>query len=267
MRIKLLSERLLAWRDTQGRYALDRRILRAPRRIALVRTQRGERAALLLSRLEIRPYRPVHRGAVRAGGKRLLRQDQAEVLSADRARRHPVGLYGAVRSCSRRSRRSNGRRCRRRIAITASAGRSATTCRRWRAASIPATSRSCTAPTCTATRCTGAPRARTTSATEADLRDRGIIGRPVSSARGATPRPGSTTGASRQWIMPWYTMVPPYGDNALNAHAWVPIDDENCFTWTFTYHPTRPLSAMELDTMRKGRRHPCRADSRHASGR
>jgi phenylpropionate dioxygenase-like ring-hydroxylating dioxygenase large terminal subunit len=55
-----------------------------------------------------------------------------------------------------------------------------------------------------------------------------------------------------QWIMPWYTMVPPYGDNALNAHAWVPIDDENCFTWTFTYHPTRPLSDTELDTMRKG---------------
>ena len=52
--------------------------------------------------------------------------------------------------------------------------------------------------------------------------------------------------------MPWYTMVPPYGDNALNAHAWVPIDDENCFTWTFTYHPTRPLSDMELDVMRKG---------------
>jgi phthalate 4,5-dioxygenase oxygenase subunit len=55
-----------------------------------------------------------------------------------------------------------------------------------------------------------------------------------------------------QWIMPWYTMVPPYGSNALNAHAWVPIDDENCFTWTFTYHPTRPLSEIELDTMRKG---------------
>jgi hypothetical protein len=55
-----------------------------------------------------------------------------------------------------------------------------------------------------------------------------------------------------QWIMPWYTMVPPYGDNALNAHAWVPIDDENCYTWTFTYHPTRPLSDMELDVMRKG---------------
>ncbi len=55
-----------------------------------------------------------------------------------------------------------------------------------------------------------------------------------------------------QWIMPWYTMVPPYGDNALNAHAWVPIDDQNCFTWTFTYHPTRALSQMELDIMRSG---------------
>jgi phthalate 4,5-dioxygenase oxygenase subunit len=55
-----------------------------------------------------------------------------------------------------------------------------------------------------------------------------------------------------QWIMPWYTMVPPYGDNALNAHAWVPIDDENCFTWTFTYHPTRPLSETELSVMREG---------------
>jgi hypothetical protein len=55
-----------------------------------------------------------------------------------------------------------------------------------------------------------------------------------------------------QWIMPWYTMVPPYGDNALNAHAWVPIDDDNCFTWTFTYHPTRKLSDMEIDVMQKG---------------
>src|SRR2546430_14946352 len=52
--------------------------------------------------------------------------------------------------------------------------------------------------------------------------------------------------------MPWNSRVPPYGDNALNAHAWVPIDDENCFTWTFTYHPTRPLTQMELDTMSSG---------------
>src|ERR1700751_517436 len=55
-----------------------------------------------------------------------------------------------------------------------------------------------------------------------------------------------------QWVMPFHTMIPPYGDNALNGHAFVPIDDENCMVWCFTHHPTRPLSAQELDTMRRG---------------
>lgn len=54
------------------------------------------------------------------------------------------------------------------------------------------------------------------------------------------------------WIMPWYTIVPPYGDNPLHGHAWVPIDDENCFAWTFSYHPARPLNELELDVMHKG---------------
>ena len=70
-----------------------------------------------------------------------------------------------------------------------------------------------------------------------------------------------------QWIMPWYTMVPPYGHNALNAHAWVPIDDETCFTWTFTYHPTRPLSRHGARRDAKGRRHPRAAHSTARSGR
>ena len=50
----------------------DRRVLRASRRVAVVRPQRTQRAALPLSRLEIRPHRPVHRGAVGAVRKRLL---------------------------------------------------------------------------------------------------------------------------------------------------------------------------------------------------
>lgn len=54
------------------------------------------------------------------------------------------------------------------------------------------------------------------------------------------------------WIMPWYTIVPPYGDNPLHGHAWVPIDDDNCFAWTFSYHPSRPLSEMELSVMTEG---------------
>ena len=55
-----------------------------------------------------------------------------------------------------------------------------------------------------------------------------------------------------QWIMPWHTMIPPYGDNALNGHAWVPIDDENCWTWNMSHHPTRPLTKIELDAMNNG---------------
>ena len=147
---------------------------------------------------------------------------------------------------------SNGRSCRRAHAMSPSACRSATTSRRWRAASIRATCPSCTAASSIAIRCTAAPRARTTSRTGSrnSRSSSRRAGFPSVSRRNAEA--GHYYWRITQWIMPWYTMVPPYGDNALNAHAWVPIDDENCFTWTFTYHPTRPLSEMELDTMRKG---------------
>ncbi|HEY4201945.1 MAG TPA: Rieske 2Fe-2S domain-containing protein [Devosiaceae bacterium] len=55
-----------------------------------------------------------------------------------------------------------------------------------------------------------------------------------------------------QWMMPWYTLIPPYKGNALNGHAWVPMDDENCMAWTMTFHPTRPLSEAELEAMENG---------------
>ncbi len=64
--------------------------------------------------------------------------------------------------------------------------------------------------------------------------------------------PGNLYWRITQWIMPFHTIIPPYGDNALNGHAFVPVDDENCVTWCFTHHPTRPLSTHELDTMRGG---------------
>jgi phthalate 4,5-dioxygenase oxygenase subunit len=56
-----------------------------------------------------------------------------------------------------------------------------------------------------------------------------------------------------QWIMPWYTIIPPFGThNPLGAHAWVPIDDENCWAWSINYHPTRALTSDELHSMREG---------------
>jgi phenylpropionate dioxygenase-like ring-hydroxylating dioxygenase large terminal subunit len=44
------------------------------------------------------------------------------------------------------------------------------------------------------------------------------------------------------WIMPCFTMVPPRGDHPMHGHFWVPIDDENCWAWSFDYHPVRALT-------------------------
>ena len=53
-----------------------------------------------------------------------------------------------------------------------------------------------------------------------------------------------------QWVMPSFTMIPPRGDHPVHGHFWVPIDDENCWTWSFDYHPTRALT-------RTGAQRPC----------
>ena len=55
-----------------------------------------------------------------------------------------------------------------------------------------------------------------------------------------------------QWLMPWYTLIPPYKGQAANGHAWVPMDDYNCMAWTMTFHPVRDLSAHEVELMKNG---------------
>jgi len=54
------------------------------------------------------------------------------------------------------------------------------------------------------------------------------------------------------WIMPSFTLVPPRGDHPVHGHFWVPIDDEHCWAWSFDYHPTRALTAQELEAMKGG---------------
>src|SRR5712692_1121671 len=77
-----------------------RRVLRAPRRLALVRPQRGKRAALLLSRLEVRRHRPVRRDPLGARQPEAVPAHEAQVLSADRARRRAVDLHGPARAAA-----------------------------------------------------------------------------------------------------------------------------------------------------------------------
>ena len=55
------------------------------------------------------------------------------------------------------------------------------------------------------------------------------------------------------WVMPCFTMVPPRGDHPIHGHFWVPIDDENCFAWSYDYHPTRALSENEIAAMKDGK--------------
>jgi nitrite reductase/ring-hydroxylating ferredoxin subunit len=54
------------------------------------------------------------------------------------------------------------------------------------------------------------------------------------------------------WVMPAFTLVPPRGDHPVHGHFWVPIDDENCWVFTFDYLPTRALTADELQAMKDG---------------
>jgi phthalate 4,5-dioxygenase oxygenase subunit len=55
------------------------------------------------------------------------------------------------------------------------------------------------------------------------------------------------------WVMPCFTMIPPRGDHPVHGHFWIPIDDENCWAWSFDYHPVRPLAPEERQAMKDGK--------------
>jgi phthalate 4,5-dioxygenase len=55
------------------------------------------------------------------------------------------------------------------------------------------------------------------------------------------------------WVMPAFTMIPPRGGHSVHGHWWVPIDDHNCWTWSFDYHATRELRGDERQAMLDGK--------------
>ena len=54
------------------------------------------------------------------------------------------------------------------------------------------------------------------------------------------------------WVMPCFTAVPPRGDYPMHGHFWVPIDDNNCWAFSYDYHPVRPLKKEERAAMEAG---------------
>jgi len=63
------------------------------------------------------------------------------------------------------------------------------------------------------------------------------------------------------WVMPCFTMIPPRGDHPIHGHFWVPIDDENCWAWSYDFHPVRALSKIEVDAMKDGAGVHCKVDA------
>jgi phthalate 4,5-dioxygenase oxygenase subunit len=55
-----------------------------------------------------------------------------------------------------------------------------------------------------------------------------------------------------QWVMPCFTAIPPRGDHPIHGHFWIPIDDESCWSWSYDYHPARDLSQTEVQAMEDG---------------
>src|SRR3974377_517130 len=55
------------------------------------------------------------------------------------------------------------------------------------------------------------------------------------------------------WVMPCFTMIAPRGNHPVHGHFWVPIDDENCWAWSFDFHPLRALTETEVQAMQDGK--------------
>src|SRR5438445_3590663 len=56
-----------------------------------------------------------------------------------------------------------------------------------------------------------------------------------------------------QWLMPCFSFCSPYGDTPSAGHAFVPIDDERCWTFSIDYNPSRALTAAEREAAHSGR--------------
>ena len=55
-----------------------------------------------------------------------------------------------------------------------------------------------------------------------------------------------------QYVMPSFTLIPPRGDHPIGGHCWVPMDDENCWAWSTNHHATRALTTEEREAMQAG---------------
>ena len=53
-----------------------------------------------------------------------------------------------------------------------------------------------------------------------------------------------------QFLLPSYTIIPSEEGLSLHGHCWVPRDDETCWVWTMSWNPDAPLSEEEWESIR-----------------
>ncbi|HMN79710.1 MAG TPA: Rieske 2Fe-2S domain-containing protein [Burkholderiaceae bacterium] len=55
-----------------------------------------------------------------------------------------------------------------------------------------------------------------------------------------------------QYVMPFTTMPAPYEDELYRCNMWVPVDDEHTMVYVIDWHPSRPISDSERASRRTG---------------
>ncbi len=78
---------------------------------------------------------------------------------------------------------------------------------------------------------------------------------PTPTGAGLMMAAGSTAGRGpSHFMMPFYKIIGQAAPDApIGAHAWVPIDDENCMLYSWEWHPARPLDDAEMAYCREYR--------------
>lgn len=52
-----------------------------------------------------------------------------------------------------------------------------------------------------------------------------------------------------QFLLPSYTIIPYQTGQSIHGHCWVPRDDHSCWVWTVSWNPDGPLSKEDWDTI------------------
>ena len=53
-----------------------------------------------------------------------------------------------------------------------------------------------------------------------------------------------------QFLVPSHTIIPYQAGHSIHGHCWVPRDDQTCWVWSMSWNPDAPLSKDDLDMIR-----------------